>query len=197
MLPSMFAKGTAYLARRAHLASMLGDNGADAFLLHHTRDDAGFQHPIVAASRIATASFLRLCDVIAREVYAGRPDAFMRMGRDSAEFALGPSGPYRRLYGHRSVEELAALGSEMWSRYIDGGWAQTWADGDCVHVRIGGIPPELRHRYFEESPVGWLQRALELTSTCAVRLDLLQSFSRGDEDVYYRLVLPSALRAAV
>jgi hypothetical protein len=56
------------------------------------------------------------------------------------------------------------------------------------------VPKGYRHVYLEYNPVGYLRRGIEITGPEVVATECIRGFSKGDEDVHYRLELGTAGR---
>ncbi len=184
----MRVKGTAYLARLQLLEAKLGSRAhVEAFVARHRQTNPGLPASVLPTSLIPAAVFLTFIDAIVEEVYGGDTESLWDVGRASAEWSL-QHGPYRGLLELGDVERFAAMAPAMWSNFFDEGQARSETHDGRVELRIDGIAPELQHRYFEYSVIGYFQRGLELLGS-TVTLERVRGFSSGDDDIHYSLGL--------
>lgn len=183
----MRVKGTAYLARIQLLRAKLGDEALAAFLAGFRARHPEFPREVLVTTQIPAAEFVALMDAIVTEIYAGDTASLWEIGERAAEWSLR-EGPYRNLLEGREIARFAALAPVLYRNYFDTGEARSLVHVHHVDLWIAGIPAELRHLYFEYSVVGYFRRGLELLGA-NVRLECVRGFSRGDDEVHYRVWL--------
>lgn len=181
----MKVKGTAYLARMNLLRSKWGADKTSEFLRRFEEEHPAFPRAVLPTTWISAEMFLELVDAIVLEAYAGDTQSLWEIGEASAVWSLR-EGPYRNLLERNDLERFAGLGKAMYANFFDTGEARSELVGSYVEVAIDGIPPELRHPYFEFSLIGYFRRGMQLLGATP-RTECLQGYSRGDTRVLYRL----------
>lgn len=181
----MRVKGTAYHARLNLLRAKLGADGVEAFVAKYCAAHPEFPSRVIATTQIPAEDFLAFIDAIVDEVYDGDQESLWEIGFQSAEWSL-TEGPYKNLIQAQDVERFASKAPVMWSNFFDTGRAIQETHSDHVDLRIVGLPPGLRHPYFEYSVVGYFKRGLEMHGV-EVELERIAGFASGDEEVHYKL----------
>ena len=182
----MEVKGTAFLGRKAMIEREHGAARFDEVIRKAAVRDPAFRTAILATTRIPIDAFLRLNDLIVRELYGGDELSYFRFGEQSAAWALSPDGPYRRLVVDKSVAEFIASAPTIYRNYFPHGEARAEHDADEVTLWIGGIDAPHHHVYFEYAITGYFKRGLEMVSGRKVEMTLSKGFSKGDDEVVYR-----------
>jgi hypothetical protein len=183
MLGGLEVKGTAFVARRSQIERAFGIATFEKLVREQALVDMVFHSPVLATSRLPMDAFLRLNDRIVKQLYGGDEKSYWETGTQSADFALGPSGPYNALVKNRDVKSLVESGSRVWKTYFDEGSASSTYDGSSLVTLTLTTP--IRHVYFEYAVCGFWARGLQLVSGKAVKHRVVRGFSRGDRDVLY------------
>jgi hypothetical protein len=181
----MEVKGTAFLGRKAMIER---EHGAERFadvVRAAAQRDPVFKTTVLATTRLPIDAFLRLNDLLVRELYDGDELSYFRFGEASAAWALSPEGPYRRLVLDKSVAEFAASAPTIYRNYFTDGEAVSEQHGDEIRLSILGIEAPHHHVYFEYAITGYFKRGLEMVSARRVHMNALKGFSRGDDRVVY------------
>ena len=183
----MEVKGTALLARRGFIDKEHGAGTFDRILTKQAVVDPIFRTPILATTRMPIEPFLRLNERIVAELYRGDVRSYLRVGEQSAEWALGEGGPYRSLVKDRDVATFARSAPAIYRNYFTEGTAESSFEPGKVTLRLHGIAPP--HEYFEYAIVGYFRHGLELVTGKPVVETCVRGFSKGDRDVLYTYAL--------
>ena len=186
---TMEVKGTAFLARKAMIEREHGPIRFHEVMRKAAERDPVFSSAILATTRIPIDAFLRLNDLLVSDLYQGDEQSYFRFGEQSAAWALGPDGPYRRLVTDRSVGEFVASAPAIYKNYFTDGEAHAEQQGDDVRLLIVGVPAPHRHVYFEYAIMGYFRRGLEMVSGRRVEMVARKGFSKGDDEVVYHFAL--------
>jgi hypothetical protein len=181
----MDVKGTAFLSRKAMIERELGAPRFEAVLRAAAERDAVFGKAILATSRIPIEAFLRLNDLMVRDLYDGDDQSYFRFGEQSAAWALGPDGPYRRLVTDKGVAEFVASAPAIYRNYFDHGEARSETTDEAIRLSILGIDAPYRHVYFEYAIMGYFKHGLEMVSDRKVEMRAHLGFSKGDPESVY------------
>lgn len=181
----MFVKGTAYIARAAHLKRELGEKAWETFIQEYSTRNDTFSRTMLATTQIDVHDFIDLNDAVIHRFFDGDYRTYLRFGEESADWALR-TGPYRKLFLAHDLNAFIERQPVVFRLYYSLGESHSHLEGNVVDYRIE-IPPPYRHVYLEYSPVGYLRRGLELLGFKIRKTRCLQGFSRGDSRVHYRL----------
>jgi hypothetical protein len=196
----MEVKGTALLARRGFIDKDHGAGTFERILRKQAAIDPLFSTPILATTRIPIEPFLRLNERIVAELYHGDARSYLRVGEQSAEWALGEGGPYRSLIKDRDVAAFVRSAPAIYRNYFTEGVAESSitpptkeqvARGEGGKVALHLYDIAIAHVYFEYAIVGYFRHGLELVSGQRVAETCVRGFSKGDRDVLYTYTLKS------
>jgi hypothetical protein len=157
----MRIKGTALLARKSIIEEAFGE---DAW--RKVMEDVGETHPSLGQPLTATTlylvpDFLALHDEIIRRFYGGNDEAYMRLGEQSAEWAL-TQGPYKTFMMRKDVRSFVESFPNLWAAYFHETTSTGTATmtGNIIVLEAKNLP--VWHPYFEYLIAGYMKKGLEL-----------------------------------
>ncbi len=181
----MHVKGTAYHARMKLLAAHWDEARVAAFVADFQRRNPLFPTHVLPTNWLPMGPFLELIDEIVDKAYGGDVDSLWEVGEASAQWSM-TEGPYKGLVATKDLQRFANLAQVMFSNFFDLGAAQGSYDGECIEIRITGIPDTFHHVYFEYATIGYFRGGLRLLGF-PFRTERVLGFSKGDSEVHYRL----------
>ena len=187
----MRTKGVAFLGRRLAIVSQFGESRWNAFLQAYAEIDPFFAQPILATTLIPTDRFLAFTDRVLDAFFGGDQRGFWTFGEISAHWVL-TSGPYQSFRTEGDPKRFAAQVPLLWSAYHDDGLCEAVVlppeeAGSCETIEISLRAIPIHHLYFEFALIGFLRRGFELVIGHPLSHARVRGFSRGDDDVLYRL----------
>ena len=105
----------------------------------------------------------------------------------SAEWALR-EGPYNKMRIAKDYRGFVEGQASVFRMYYSEGNAKSKLSEGVVEYWCH-VPEPCRHVYLEYTPLGYLRRGLELTGPRVMNTECVKGFSKGDDEVYYRLTL--------
>ena len=185
----MRTKGTAFLGRRMAVVAQFGEARWNAFVAAYSAIDPYFAQPILATTQMPSEKHLAFTDRVVDAFYGGHDRAYWMFGEISGHWVL-TSGPYQHFLKEGDPRRFAQDVQLVWNSYHDEGLCQArFVDGDTIEIWLRDCP--LHHIYFELGMVGFLKRGFELVMNCSLEAARIRGFSRGDDDVLYRLSRPA------
>jgi hypothetical protein len=182
----MQVKGVAFLARESFVIAEYGRDRWMEFMQREQAIDPLWVQPVLPVTRLPVQAFLDLNDRLAAHFFPGQQDVFWKFGFTSAEFAL-TKGQLKGLFAPGDTRKFLAFTPQIFKGYYDdGALTSTPVSENAVDLRITGTP---RHRYFEESVMGFGSGGLTWLQAPHPEPERLKSFLKGDAEVLYRFRL--------
>lgn len=157
---TMLIKGTAFLSKKNQIVRAHGEQRWLEFLSGLARELPFFDRPVIAGALIPVQLFLQFQDRMLAWFYDGNLEAYWEIGARSADWALGPTGPYRAFITSRDTAGFAHRFPALWTMYFTESEARTDVKGNVIEVHVSGLP--VWHGYFEYMVMGYLKRGFEL-----------------------------------
>jgi hypothetical protein len=157
---TMSIKGTAFLSKKNQIVLAHGEPGWLEFLASLAQELPFFDRPVIASTLIPVGLFLQFQDRMLAWFYQGKAEAYWGIGARSADWALGPTGPYRAFLTSRDSAGFAHRFPALWTMYFTESAAHVDVRGNVVQVQARGLP--VWHGYFEYMVMGYLKRGFEL-----------------------------------
>ena len=183
----MLVKGIAFQARKDLLIRELGEAKWNIFLAEYTKENPGFSKLILSVTDIDVLEFIKFNDAIIDRFYGGDKTVYFRFGEMSAEWALS-KGPYRETRFAKDYRKFVDSQTSMFRMYYSEGNARTKLNGDVAEY-WSHVPEPYRHVYFEYAPIGYFRTGLRLTGVKVLDTQCVKGFSKGDDEIHYRLPL--------
>jgi hypothetical protein len=190
----MYAKGSFFVARKAHIAQQFGEERWARFIEHLGAREPVFREPILVTSLVPVAAYLSFQEEILREFFGGREEAYWIIGEKSAEWALGEGGPYKNFRNNpqtlrKFVEQSLPL---IWTAYFTEGRLSSVLLEDAAEIRIFELP--VVHVSFEYTVLGYAKRSLQMIGLRAVTPRRILGVSEGDKEILYEITFRQPLR---
>jgi hypothetical protein len=183
----MFVKGTAYIARKNLLMRELGEDQWNTFLQAYLKENPSFPRSILTVTNIDVLEFIKLNDAVIDRFYRGDKKTYFRFGEMSAEWALR-EGPYKKMRIAKDYRGFVEGQASVFRMYYSEGNAKSIMSEGVVEY-WSRVPKPYRHVYLEYTPIGYLRRGLELTGCRVMHTECVKGFSKGDDEIHYRLPL--------
>jgi|HubBroStandDraft_2_1064218.scaffolds.fasta_scaffold641377_1 hypothetical protein len=157
----MRIKGTALLARKKFIENAFGE-GAWRKLIEDLRGEyPSLGEPLTAATLYRVGDFLAMHDEIVRRFYGGDEGIYVKLGEQSAEWAL-TQGPYKSFMMRKDVKSFVDSFPSLWSAYFHEteSTGTVTLTGNSIVLEARNLP--VWHPYFEYLVAGYLKKGLEL-----------------------------------
>lgn len=185
----MRIKGTTFKGREAFLREELGDAAWDAFVKEAAKKFAFLRDPVLPITLLPPNDFLRFNDMLIDRFYNGNKQTYFLFGQKSAEWAL-TVGPYKALFGTGDLTQFLMTMPRIWSVYFDDGTLKVKILNDTTcEIEVTGV--DVHHVYFEYLVIGYVMGGLHLAGAKHVDKKIVHGFSKGDDEVLYRLTVSS------
>ena len=181
----MKIRGTAFLGRKVFIIQSFGQDVWDRLIADIVQQQSFFQRDIMPITLIEEDEFLKFNDYVVGKLYGGDKNIYWTFGEESAKWAL-QEGPLKAFMASKKIENFIGTVPHMWKSYYTEGHAEVRSnEKNIFELEIGGV--ELRHVYYEYTTFGFLKSGLILAGASQVGLDCLRGFSKGDNDIFYRV----------
>lgn len=180
----MHVKGTAFLTRKDTIVRAFGEERWKNFITRLAAKDKYFDQVIMNVTLIPLDKFIVFLDDVLKEFFNNDNNHYWKLGERSADFSLGPGGPYNSFLITKDIKQFAeTVMPKIWSTYFDGGVFSSRLENNVVHIAISGLP--IRHIYFEYLIMGYIRQALVIFGKKATE-HRVKGFSLGHNDIYYK-----------
>ena len=181
----MNVKGTAFLTRKDTIIKTFGEGRWKAFMDKLMAKDKYFSQVIMNVTLIPLDKFVIFLDDVLKEFFQNDNNHYWKLGEKSADFSLGPGGPYHSFLITKDIKQFVeSVMPKIWSTYFDGGLFNTRFENNVVHITISGLPT--KHIYFEYLIMGYIRQALVIFGKKAIERRI-RGFSSGHNDIYYQI----------
>jgi hypothetical protein len=182
----MKIKGSSLLARKESVTRRFGTDAWTGLVADMAAVHPCFRSPLRTMSLIPVREFLAFHDELVRRFFPNDDQIYMRLGEESAKWAL-TEGPYKRFMARKDIASFVASIPNLSNAY----WTETTCiykavlEDDVVDLKVSGLPEW--HPYFEYILVGYVKGALELLCATRVAVECLQGGSGTEYHYRFRL----------
>ena len=118
----MHVKGTAFLTRKDTIVRAFGEERWKNFITRLAAKDKYFDQVIMNVTLIPLDKFIVFLDDVLKEFFNNDNNHYWKLGERSADFSLGPGGPYNSFLITKDIKQFAeTVMPKIWSTYFDGG----------------------------------------------------------------------------
>jgi hypothetical protein len=184
---AMNVKGTVFLTGKSAISAVFGEERWNSFMVDLAAKDNFFSKIIMSVTPIPLEKFILFLDEMCREFFNNDRMTYLTFGKQAAQYALSPEGPYKSYLLTKDVKQyVETVLPKLWSTYFDEGVPVARFDNNIVHLKVTGL--KFKHLYFEHLIMGFFQKAIKMFGKKSAAKKV-RSMSSGDDDIYYQFEL--------
>ena len=183
----MNVKGIIYLTGKIAIIKVFGEERWDSFVPKLAAKEKFFSKMIMSVTPIPVEKFILFLDEMCTEFFNNDRMTYLTFGKQAAQFALSPEGPYKSYMLTKDIKQFVELVlPKLWSTYFDEGKGITKFENNIAHLKVTGL--QIKHLYFEYLIMGFFQKAIKMFGKKSVAKKV-RSISSGDDDIYFQFEL--------